>query len=92
MRKLFLLLLKAATAVIGARVVDQRTGRVIGKALFLPWRGKLHIIGLEDKRVIPAFESQQRLTYWNQAMTFSTHPEPDFPNERKADDSADPPG
>ena len=89
MKKLLLLLLRALTAVIGCRVVDQRTGRVVGKALFIPWRGKLRVIGLQGKRVIPAFESQQRLTYWNQALVFSTHPEPDFPNERKADDPPD---
>lgn len=87
MKKCLLLFLKALTAVFGARVIDQRTGEVAGKALFIPWRGKLRIIGLQNKRVIPAFESQQRLTYWNQSLTFSTHPEPDFPNERKADDS-----
>ena len=89
MKKPLLLLLKALTAVFGARVVDQRTGRGAGKALFIPWRGKLRVIGLEEKRVIPSFESQQRLTYWNQALTFSTHPEPDFPHERKADDPPD---
>ena len=89
MKKLLLLLLKAVTAVFGGRVIDQRTGQTIGKALFIPWRGKLRVIGLEEKRVIAAFESQQRLTYWNQAMTFSTHPEPDFSHERKADSPPD---
>lgn len=89
MKKILRLLLKALTAVFGVRIIDQRTGLVLGKALFVRWRGKLRVIGLEGKRVIPAFESQQRLTYWNQALTFSTHPEPDFPNERKADDPPD---
>ena len=89
MKKILLALLKAATVVFGARVIDQRTGKQVGKALFIPWRGKLRIIGLEDKRVIASFESQQRLTYWNQALTFSTHPEPDFPHERKANDPPD---
>ena len=90
MTKFLLVLLKAVTAVFGARVIDQRTGKSVGKALFIPWRGKLRIIGLEEKRVIAAFESQQRLTYWNQALTFSTHPEPDFPNApNKADDPPD---
>ena len=90
MKKFLLLLLKAVTAVFGARVIDQRTGQTVGKALFIPWRGKLRVIGLEEKRVIAAFESQQRLTYWNQALTFSTHPEPDFPHEpNKADDPPD---
>lgn len=92
MKKLLLLLLRGLTAVFGFRVVDQRTGQVVGKALFIRWRGKLRVIGLEGKRVIPSFESQQRLTYWNQALVFSTHPEPDFPNERKADDPPDPSG
>lgn len=89
MKRVLLVLLKAVTVVFGARVVDQRTGKTIGKALFIPWRGKLRVIGLGGKRVIAAFETQQRLTYWNQALTFSTHPEPDFPHERKADDPPD---
>jgi hypothetical protein len=94
MKRVMLALLKLLTAVCGARVVDQRTGQVIGKAIFIPWRGRLRIIGLEDKRVIPAFERQERLTYWQQSLSFSTHPEPDFPNERndrKAHDHTDPP-
>lgn len=91
MKGILLSLLKCLTRIAGARVVDQRTGEVIGKALFIPWKGKLHIIGLEDKRVVPAFESQKRLTYWNQALTFSTRPPPDFPNEREADDHPDSP-
>lgn len=81
--------IKVLVAIFGARVVDARTGACLGKALFIPWKGKLRVIGLEEKRVIPGFESQGRLTYWNQAITFATHPEPDFPNERKADDNPD---
>ncbi len=92
MKRFLRMLLKMVTVVLGARIVDQRTGKVLGKALFIPWRGKLRVIGLEDKRVIPAFASQERLTYWHQALVFSTHPEPDFPHERTADDSTDPPG
>lgn len=84
-------LLKGLIFVFGARVIDQRTGEVLGKALFIPWRGRLRIIGLEEKRVIPAFENQERLTYWHQSLTFTTHPEPDFPNEREAHDHTDPP-
>ncbi len=89
MKKILLVLLRGIVAIFGARVIDQRTGRPLGKALFIPWGGKLRIIGLGDKRVIPSFESQQRLTYWQQALTFSTHPEPDFPHERKTDRSSD---
>lgn len=83
--------LKGLVFVFGARIVDQRTGKVIGKALFIAWRGRLRVIGLEERRVIPKFESQERLTYWQQSISFSTHPEPDFPNERAANDHFDPP-
>ena len=83
--------LKGLIFFFGAKVVDQRTGEVLGKALFIPWRGGLRVIGLEEKRVIPQFENQERLTYWHQSLTFSTHPEPDFPNERAANDHPDPP-
>ena len=91
MKRVLRSLLKLLTAVFGTRVVDQRTGQVLGKALFIPWRGKLRVIGLEEKRVIPAFESQERLTYWHQSIGFSTHPEPDFPHEREAHDHPHPP-
>lgn len=90
--KLLRLLLKAVTAVLGARVVDQRTGKLLGRALFIPWRGKLWVIGLGDTPAVPAFASQKRLTYWTQALTFSTHPEPDFPHERTSNDPPDPSG
>lgn len=89
MKRFLILLLRCVVAVLGARMIDQRTGRKIGKALFIPWRGKLRVIGYGDKRVIAAFEAQSRLSYWNQAMVFSSHPEPDFPHEDKADDSPD---
>lgn len=92
MKRLLKGMLQAVVAVFGAKIRDQRTGKVVGKALFIPWRGKLHVIGLNEKCVVPVFQSQQRLTYWSQVLTFETHPEPDFPNERKTDRTADPSG
>ena len=84
-------LLKGLIFVFGARVTDQRTGELLGKALFIPWGGKLRVIGLEEKRVIPRFESQDRLTYWHQSLGFSSHQAPDFLNEREAHDHTNPP-
>ena len=77
------LLLKIAQTV-GARVVDSETGELLGRALFLPWRGKIHVIGLHAV-VKPAFQPQKRLTYWKQEISFTAAPKPDFPNERKID-------
>ena len=65
---------------LGSPVRDVRTGRVVGRALFVPFRGKLHVIGLEA-HVVPVFAPQERLTYWQQELTFTTHPPPDFPHE-----------
>ena len=73
------LVVRAARA-LGSPVVDQRTGRVVGRALIVSFHGKVHLIGLEAA-VRPVFLPQERLTYWKQEMGFTTHPAPDFPHE-----------
>ena len=65
---------------LGSRVVDARTGRVLGRALLVPFRGRVHVIGL-DAVVVPEFVPQERLMYWKQELRFTTHPAPDFPHE-----------
>jgi len=65
---------------VGTRVIDFNSGRVLGKALIVPWRGKIHVIGLEAA-VRPQFQPQKRLTYWKQEIVFSEHPSPNFPRE-----------
>ncbi len=65
---------------LGSRVVDARTGRVLGRALLIPFRGRVHVIGL-NATVVPEFVPQERLAYWKQELRFTTHPSPDFPHE-----------
>ena len=65
---------------IGSPVVDARTGQVIGRALLVTFRGRVHVIGL-DATVLPVFLPQGRLTYWKQELGFTVHPPPDFPHE-----------
>ena len=67
---------------LGTRVRDFQSGRLLGKALIIPWRGKIHVIGL-DAAVRPIFQPQKRLTYWKQEIVFTVHSPPDFPNERR---------
>lgn len=64
----------------GSKVVDERTGCLLGRALFIPWRGRVLVVGL-DAPVRPVFRKQSRLTYWRQELGFATHPEPDFPHD-----------
>jgi hypothetical protein len=64
----------------GTRVTDFQTGRVLGRALIVPWRGRIHVIGLEAA-ARPMFQPQKRLTYWKQTIGFTAHVPPDFPRE-----------
>ena len=65
---------------IGTNIKDFRSGRSLGRALVIPWRGKIHVIGLKAA-VRPMFQPQKRLTYWKQEIVFTEHPPPDFPRE-----------
>ena len=72
-----------AARLIGSPVRDVRTGRELGRALVVTFRGKLHVIGLETA-VIPVFIPQERLTYWKQELGFTAHPPPDFSHEPRS--------
>jgi hypothetical protein len=76
-------LLLSFARLVGSQLVDVRTGRVLGRALLVPFRGKIHVIGLETP-VVPIFAPQDRLTYWKQELGFTAHPPPDFPHEPSA--------
>jgi hypothetical protein len=77
MRKLIRSFGLAIAHKFGARITDHRTGKVVGRAIIFPWRGRIHIIGLEGS-VVPTFMAQQRLTYWKQELGFTVHDQPDF--------------
>ena len=64
---------------VGMKIYDSENGRLLGRALLIPWRGKIHVIGLEAT-VRPVFLLQKRLTFWKQVLGFTTHPPPDFPS------------
>jgi hypothetical protein len=75
----------------GMRVRDVKTGKELGKYLFIPWRGRILVFGLgiaNDEPFYPVFVPQKRLTYALQELGFQQHPKPDFPNERHAHDIA----
>jgi hypothetical protein len=76
---------------IGTRVKDFPSGRSLGRALIIPWRGKIHVIGLDvavrHVAARPMFQPQKRLTYWKQEIVFTEHPPPDFQNIRKTEPS-----
>jgi hypothetical protein len=87
MRKFFRSVGLFFVRLLGARMTDYQTGRDLGKALIIPWRGKVHVIGLETA-VRAVFLPQKRLTYWKQEIGFTTQPPPDYPNERSTSSPA----
>ena len=68
---------------IGTPIKDSQSGRSLGRALIIPWRGRIHVIGLKAD-VRPLFQPQKRLTYWKQEIVFTEHASPDFPRQRDA--------
>jgi len=77
---------------LGSDLVDAETGRVIGRALLLPWRGRIVVLGLSPEQPVrPVFVTQERLTYWKQEIGFTAHPPPDFTSGRDSDDNPHPP-
>lgn len=72
----------------GCTIRDGRSGEVLGKAIIIPWCGRLMIIGYTGtKYFYPVFKLQERATYWRQEVEFRTHPEPDEPNASEPSDS-----
>jgi hypothetical protein len=65
---------------IGTPIKDFPSGRSLGRALVIPWRGKIHVIGLKVA-ARPMFQPQKQLTYWKQEIVFTEPPPPDFPHE-----------
>jgi hypothetical protein len=78
MRKFIRLVGLSLARIFGSRVTDVQTGKALDKALIIPWRGKIHVIGLK-KNIRPMFQPQKRLTYWKQTIGFTVHEPPDFP-------------
>ncbi len=72
----------------GSKIIDAETGEPLGRALLLPGRGKIHVVGLETP-VRPVFMPQKRLTYWKQEIGFTVRAEPDFPRLRRDDQPKD---
>jgi hypothetical protein len=89
MRKLIRAIGLKIAHTIGTPVRDFRSGKSLGRALMLPWRGKIHVIGLKEP-LRPMFQPQKRLTYWKQEIVFTEHPPPDFARERKAGETGIP--
>ena len=68
---------------VGSDIPDAQTGEVIGRALLLPWRGRILILGLVPD-LVPVFRAETRMVQWKRTLGFTRHALPDFPHEPRA--------
>lgn len=73
-----------AAKYLGMKIIDQRTGLPIGRALIFPWRGTIIVIpSNRDISIRPEFLPRKTVRYRSQEIAFYTYEPPDFPNERR---------
>lgn len=70
--------LQLCARLAGSRIVDVRTGKIVGRAFMVSWGGKLHLLGYTGPPIVPVFLPQSHLSYSRQSLGFTTHPEPEF--------------
>lgn len=68
---------------LGSEVIDQRTGQPVGRALMVPWRGRVIVFGL-DEPMQPVFLPEEKVRHWRQFIGFQSPPPPDFPHEPRS--------
>ncbi len=68
---------------LSSDIRDVDTGERIGRALLIPWRGRILILGagVAGYALVPKFCAQRRLTYWKVELGFTRHPGPDYSRE-----------
>jgi hypothetical protein len=75
---------------LGSPIRDTRTGNLVGRAILVPWKGTIRVIGLSHAFVMPRFAPVRQTFYWHQTIEFSTHPPVDYPRlDMASDQSAD---
>jgi hypothetical protein len=71
---------------LGSDIRDVDSKERIGRALLVPWRGRILILGegVAGYAIAPKFYPQARLTDWKVELGFTRHPIPDYPRESRS--------
>lgn len=71
---------------LASDIRDVDTGKCIGRALLIPWRGRILLLGdgISGYALVPKFCAQTQLTYWKVELGFTAHPPPDYPHESRS--------
>lgn len=66
----------------GSPIRDEESGDLLGRAMIVVWRGRIHLIGFTGEApVLPVFRAQDRVRYWRQSLGFTRAVAPDFPRK-----------
>ena len=65
---------------------DVETGESIGRALLIPWRGRILILGkgVAGYALLPRFCPQERLNFWKCELGFTRQQIPNYPREPRS--------
>jgi hypothetical protein len=68
---------------VASDIHDVETGEHLGRALLVPWRGRIFLFGpgIAGYALVPKFCPQSKLSFWKCELGFTKHPKPDFPRE-----------
>jgi hypothetical protein len=85
-RRLFRSALMGIINLLASDIRDVETGESIGRALLIPWRGRILILGkgVAGYALVPRFCPQERLTFWKCELGFSRRSAPDYPHEPRS--------
>jgi hypothetical protein len=76
-------LIREAARFLGSRLYDEETGRFLGRAFVLPWRGRIVLIGYTGLMPLrPVVRCDFHLNYWKLTLGFTAPREPDFPRKQ----------
>ncbi len=68
---------------LGSPIRDEETGELLGRALIVVWRGRVHVVGFTGGMPLkPVFCSQDKVVYWRQSLGFIRATPPDYPRLR----------
>jgi len=71
---------------LSSKIRDMDTGECIGRALIIPWRGRILIMGegVAGYALVPKFCAQTRITFWKCELGFTRHSPPDYTSEPRS--------
>ena len=71
--------MRVLISIFGVPLFNSSEGVTPKRGLFLPWRGRILVVGLGSDRLIPLFSPAQDVRYGFQFLEFRQYSEVNFP-------------